>query len=227
MTVAEKVASIPHPFYPTSLILPHYRLSEWSTLSILAIFFGAVGSVLLVAYLLISRKPYPFSTRLLFLWFLLCGFIHSVVEGYFAYNNKEIAGMTTFLGDLWKEYAQGDSRYMFSDPFVVIMEGITAVSVGFVYFRIAPCEREDHTPEYSSRAFRSCGDPAPSSPHGQSTETTPSVTFSNSSFPPAKCTAMCFTTQQPCGRGHLTARRIHSISGSTSLLLTDSGLSSP
>ncbi|KAJ3049015.1 hypothetical protein HK097_009978 [Rhizophlyctis rosea] len=38
--------------------------------------------------------------------------------------------MTTFLADLWKEYAQGDSRYMNSDPFVTIMEAITAIFWG-------------------------------------------------------------------------------------------------
>ena len=31
-------------------------------------------------------------------------------------------------GQLWKEYAQADSRYMTMEPFVLCMETITAVS---------------------------------------------------------------------------------------------------
>ena len=38
--------------------------------------------------------------------------------------------MQDFFGQLWKEYALSDSRYMFSDPFVLCMESWTAVSSG-------------------------------------------------------------------------------------------------
>ncbi|KAJ3039620.1 hypothetical protein HDV00_012078 [Rhizophlyctis rosea] len=132
-----KDSVIPHPYYPLALSLPHYTLPVWSMSSILTIFFSSVGLILLVAYILISRKPYPFSRRLIFLWFLLCGFIHFVVEGYFAYNHVSIAGQTTFLADLWKEYALGDSRYMSADPFVVVMESFTAVFWGLGSFLTA------------------------------------------------------------------------------------------
>lgn len=42
-------------------------------------------------------------------------------------NHTRMASMTDFFGQLWKEYALSDSRYMFSDPFVLCMESITAV----------------------------------------------------------------------------------------------------
>ena len=32
------------------------------------------------------------------------------------------------FGQLWKEYALSDSRYLTSDPFVLCMETVTAVS---------------------------------------------------------------------------------------------------
>jgi cholestenol delta-isomerase len=32
------------------------------------------------------------------------------------------------FGQLWKEYAKSDSRYLISDPFVVSIESITVVS---------------------------------------------------------------------------------------------------
>jgi hypothetical protein len=33
------------------------------------------------------------------------------------------------LGQMWKEYAKADSRYMTMEPFVLCMETITAVSL--------------------------------------------------------------------------------------------------
>jgi len=36
--------------------------------------------------------------------------------------------MEDWLGQAWKEYALSDSRYMFSDPTVLAVEGLAAVS---------------------------------------------------------------------------------------------------
>ena len=36
--------------------------------------------------------------------------------------------MQDFFGQLWKEYSLSDSRYLTSDPFVLCMETVTAVS---------------------------------------------------------------------------------------------------
>lgn len=37
--------------------------------------------------------------------------------------------MQDWLGQAWKEYAKSDSRYMTSDPTVVVVESIAAVSL--------------------------------------------------------------------------------------------------
>ncbi|KAJ3300766.1 hypothetical protein HK104_003736 [Borealophlyctis nickersoniae] len=139
-----------HPYYPLSVVLPHYKPPTMKMGTILTLFFTSVFILLEVSYMLISRsrthtgsRP-PFARRLLFLWFVACGFIHLVVEGYFAYNNKEIAGQTHVLAELWKEYALSDSRYMTSDPFVVIMESITAVLWGTGSFFTAYAIYRDH-----------------------------------------------------------------------------------
>lgn len=42
-------------------------------------------------------------------------------------NHGRMASMPDFFGQLWKEYALSDSRYMRSDPFVLVMESYTAV----------------------------------------------------------------------------------------------------
>lgn len=51
----------------------------------------------------------------------------SVHTGYYAYNFRNIGGLQTLFGQLWKEYALSDSRYLTQDPFVLCMETITAV----------------------------------------------------------------------------------------------------
>lgn len=43
-----------------------------------------------------------------------------------------MAGATDLLGQLWKEYALSDSRYMTSDPLVLCMEAWTVVCVSIL-----------------------------------------------------------------------------------------------
>lgn len=62
--------------------------------------------------------------------------------GYFSYNAFDMASKTDIFGQLWKEYALSDSRYMTQDAFTVCMETVTAVFWGpmsffCVYFIIA------------------------------------------------------------------------------------------
>ena len=42
-----------------------------------------------------------------------------------------LSGKQDLFGQLWKEYAFSDSRYLTSDPFVLCMETITAVRSPF------------------------------------------------------------------------------------------------
>jgi cholestenol Delta-isomerase len=72
------------------------------------------------------------------------GNTHLFFEGYFMYNHarvsevirtyvdpkltkKQMGSRMDLFGQLWKEYALSDSRYLTSDPFVLCMETITAV----------------------------------------------------------------------------------------------------
>jgi cholestenol delta-isomerase len=57
------------------------------------------------------------------------GSIHVFFEGYFVFNNGRMASMKDFFGQLWKEYALSDSRYMSSDPLVLVMESLTMVRI--------------------------------------------------------------------------------------------------
>ena len=52
------------------------------------------------------------------------------LPGYFSLNHTRMVAMPDLFGQLWKEYALSDSRYLISDPFVLCMETCTAVRDG-------------------------------------------------------------------------------------------------
>ncbi|KAJ3268663.1 hypothetical protein HDV01_002391 [Terramyces sp. JEL0728] len=133
------MSAIEHPFYPRNIELPHFVPQQYSALEILVPFFAGVGALIVFGTLAINTRTINLTssrlgTNLVFLWFLSCGVIHTLVEGYYAFNQRDIAGQTAFLADLWKEYAKSDSRYMTSDSFVWIMESVTAMFWGTLSF---------------------------------------------------------------------------------------------
>ena len=94
-----------HPYYPKGLVIPNYTPQNIPMEHILGIFFSLV-LILLIAFTwrfqFRDSKKTNDSTLYVYLWFLLCGFIHTFVEGYFVVTNKTIAGDSTFLANLWK-----------------------------------------------------------------------------------------------------------------------------
>jgi len=52
---------------------------------------------------------------------------NNISTGYFAINHRSMGSLQDVFGQLWKEYALSDSRYLTQDPFVLCMETITAV----------------------------------------------------------------------------------------------------
>ncbi|XP_005110221.1 3-beta-hydroxysteroid-Delta(8),Delta(7)-isomerase [Aplysia californica] len=125
-----------HPYYPWDLKLPHYVPNELETTTILAVLGGCSALVVLFAWVVSGnrKEPFCFLRRLTLCWFLLCAFIHTVLEGYFAVYHATLAGHKTVLGETWKEYSMSDSRYLSSDTFTVCMESITAVIDGPLAF---------------------------------------------------------------------------------------------
>ncbi|KAJ1959311.1 hypothetical protein GGI12_004400 [Dipsacomyces acuminosporus] len=125
-------APVTHPYYPRDHPIPHYAPSQLSMIQSLATVGGASMLLAIVGGVLISRTRTPLTCKDKFvvMWMLVCTGIHMVLEGYFTFNHKHLAGMQTVLADLWREYSHSDSRYLISDPFTVIMEGITAIFDG-------------------------------------------------------------------------------------------------
>ncbi|OMH85804.1 3-beta-hydroxysteroid-Delta(8),Delta(7)-isomerase [Zancudomyces culisetae] len=144
--VSEETGPIPtnqyvqHPYYPKTLELPNYKPSVLSTPVMFSIFGSVVFLVIMYAFYLIAKtnlhRLHAQQTLLTklekfgIIWFAISGMIHMVLEGYFVAFNRSIAGNSHVLADIWREYALSDSRYLSSDPFTVVMEGITALFDG-------------------------------------------------------------------------------------------------
>jgi cholestenol delta-isomerase len=120
-----------HPYYPLRLTLPRLVKNELSAQVLNEQFGTAIISLCAVAFLLtfIGRRI-SFVDRLCFVWFILCGCIHTILEGYYCLNHKVIVSSNTLLAQVWKEYAIADSRYLTSEPTVLSIECLTAVCLG-------------------------------------------------------------------------------------------------
>ncbi|KAL8164229.1 UNVERIFIED_CONTAM: hypothetical protein K2H54_047971 [Gekko kuhli] len=135
MGLEAKPAAIPHPYWPRDLELQHYIPNDLPMWQIVTFFFSVLGAILALTWLAVgwwNRKDPPFGMwrSLAICWFMICGFIHSVMEGWFIFYHTEIPGDQSFLSQLWKEYAKADSRYLIGDNFLVCMETVTALFWG-------------------------------------------------------------------------------------------------
>lgn len=142
--IAEPVAA--HPYYPLGVAIPNYVANSMNAFSVVSVFtlgcLGVFSATYLVAVRL--RPGIQYGTLLLAFWWALCGCIHLFFEGYFSRNHVGIAGYTDLFGQLWKEYSLSDSRYLTQDPFLVIMESVTAFLWGPIAFFISYATITDH-----------------------------------------------------------------------------------
>lgn len=112
-----------HPYFPPNVLLSGGTFIENNTtVQNLILTFTACCTILLATTfgaIKVTRPVLKFSDQWKVLWFVLTGSIHVFFEGYFVYNNSRMPRMQDFFGQLWKEYALSDSRYMTSDPLVL------------------------------------------------------------------------------------------------------------
>ncbi|KAK3581259.1 hypothetical protein CHS0354_032985 [Potamilus streckersoni] len=131
------VISRDHPYFPRELNIPNYIPNSSSIVELLGIFFGLAAVVLLGTWVYTTRRKFPITDRLKLCWFVMCGFIHLILEGYFSLFHASLAGKSSYLAQMWKEYGKGDSRYITSETFIVCMESITAFIDGPLCFLTA------------------------------------------------------------------------------------------
>ncbi|KAG0243280.1 hypothetical protein BGW41_002465 [Actinomortierella wolfii] len=152
---------VPHPYYPQDLVLDHYVPNTNTMMETLVMMFAVFGAIITVSLYLAYRKRNTsirgVGHQLTFVWFVMCGFIHLGLEGYFGVYHKTLAGMNTPLAQVWKEYSISDSRYLTSDSFVLIMERITAFAWGPLAFYTAYAQYHDLPSRYIVQLILSLG----------------------------------------------------------------------
>ncbi|KAJ1942612.1 hypothetical protein GGF37_003039 [Kickxella alabastrina] len=126
------IPEVLHPYFPRDAALPHYVASKFNMSESLTTLSAGVGLLAVISVILLARARTSLTgkDKLIVIWMIVCAGIHIILEGYFSFNHATLAGKQSVLADLWREYAHSDSRYLTSDPFTVIMEGITAVFDG-------------------------------------------------------------------------------------------------
>lgn len=157
--ISNVTQTTPHPFYPLEANIVGYLANEYSVPQLLGTFAaGCVVILGLTLTLVRSHNPnLSVGQQATILWFVLTGSIHFFFEGYFAYNHASMAGMGDIFGQLWKEYALSDSRYMTRDPFVICMETSTAIFWGPLAYCVALMITTQHPLRYPLQALVSLG----------------------------------------------------------------------
>lgn len=127
--------AVKHPYFPRDTHLPHYQPNKNGITELLGIFFGLIAVLIVITWIVTKRKST--GVRIKICWFLSCGFIHFILEGYFSLYHATLAGEQTYLAQMWKEYGKGDSRYISGETCMVAMESITAFIDGPLCFLTA------------------------------------------------------------------------------------------
>lgn len=130
---ASHILSAPvHPYYPLDATIADYAANEWSVPALLGVFFGVCTALFTSTYFVAKSINSKLTSGELttIMWFVLSGSIHLFFEGYYAANFATLGGKQTLIGQMWKEYAFSDSRYLTQNSFVLCMETVTAVCWG-------------------------------------------------------------------------------------------------
>lgn len=129
---ATLLAATTNPYYPIGSHIDGYAANEWSVPALLGVFFSACVVLFTATYFVAKRvQPNLKNNELItIMWFVLSGAIHLFFEGYYAANYATLGAKQTLIGQMWKEYAFSDSRYLTKDSFVLCVETMTVVCWG-------------------------------------------------------------------------------------------------
>jgi len=139
MNVSTPLMVTDHHYYPLEVEIANYLANEWSVPVLLGIFAAVCASIVIGTVVVVDRAhPHlPKVEKAAIWWFVISGAIHLFFEGYFSLNHTRMGPAQDLFGQLWKEYAFSDSRYLTSDPFVLCMETVTAFTWGPICFVVA------------------------------------------------------------------------------------------
>ena len=97
--------NVVHPYYPRDLKLPGYVPNDKSPGEILGLFGVSLALPMLTLWVYsgtIAHLKGRYVTRTKICWFLMCGLIHCVVEGYFSVYHRTLASHQSFFGQMCK-----------------------------------------------------------------------------------------------------------------------------
>ncbi|KAF2756919.1 EBDP4, emopamil-binding protein [Pseudovirgaria hyperparasitica] len=148
-----------HPYYPLGVDIAGYEANESSVLTLLGVFSSLCVALFAITYVAGRRVRANISRGDLvtMMWFVLCGSLHVFFEGYFVLNFREMGSRQDLFGQLWKEYALSDSRYLTQNTFVLCMETITSLIWGPVSYLTAALIAIDSPYRYPFQAIISLG----------------------------------------------------------------------
>ncbi|KAJ1980902.1 hypothetical protein H4R34_002283 [Dimargaris verticillata] len=120
-----------HPYYPQSETLPGFVPIQRHWTELVATFSLIVTAVGLTAAVVapLLRPRITRGDRLTFVWCSVSAFIQLTLEIYYLFTYDTLAGRSSLIAELHKEYSKADSRYIFQDSSVIINEVLT-VCVG-------------------------------------------------------------------------------------------------
>lgn len=148
-----------HNYYPLDATIAHYAANINSVPYLLGIFFSACAALFTATYF-VTTALNPSLTRAqhaTIMWFVLSGTIHIFFEGFYVLHFADIGGSQALIGQMWKEYAYSDSRYLTSNAFVLCMESVTAMLWGPGCFLCAWLVARQHEARYAATVIVSMG----------------------------------------------------------------------
>jgi len=121
-----------HPYHPQDSHIPNYAPNSWSVPALLSVFFGVCTTLFSSTYFVANalNPKLRRSDLITIMWFVLSGSIHLFFEGYYALHWSTLGSKQTLIGQMWKEYAFSDSRYLTRNSMVLCLETMTAVCWG-------------------------------------------------------------------------------------------------
>jgi cholestenol Delta-isomerase len=138
-----------HPYSPLHITINGYQPNTRTTIELLLSFAVVWVPIFLTTWAVAARLNQSLKTsdKVIMMWFTLCklativlrqmqadlrtgGCLHVFFEGYFVQNHDRIGELQDLFGQLWKEYALSDSRYLTSDTFVLSAEGMSVLVLG-------------------------------------------------------------------------------------------------
>lgn len=157
--VTKLTAQVIHPYFPVDAEIVGYAANEWSVPALLGAFFGACTALFTGTYF-VAKSINPKLRRdelVTIMWFVLSGSIHLFFEGYYAVNYATLGSKQSLLGQMWKEYAFSDSRYLTQNAFVLCTETMTVICWGPGCYAIAALIIYRHPLRYPIQLIVSVG----------------------------------------------------------------------